>query len=350
MKTNRTITLLAVLSFLLVSTAPPLAGTVFGDGEERWVIEDVLGSEATPFAIGHRGYGESTAGVPDQPVENTTEAVRRGFRDGVQIVEVDTVLTRDGIPVTLHDDYLEDYTCVNTYDYQDLKGLLEDVSTLRHILQKARTFSQDLDRDRPSGQVVVEIKTPSPLCDPEDTTVSALVDAVLNEIAFTKMGDQVIVESYSPEILALVMTSEPDIPRMLAVDMLQLLSAEQVAYFTGLPVTLIEKDAGFGLQWGEIGPLYRLPSYYGPDPMGNYVSTLFGTGSHTASFDKTILLQMMAVDPANAAGLVWQLHDFGFGVHVFTVQTDFEWDAFSAFGVDGMYVDNIPWGLSKENP
>ncbi len=321
---------------------PVLAETE--DESFRWVIEDVIDTGIKPFAIGHRGYGENLGEIADQPIENTTEAVRRAFKEGIQIVEVDTVLTKDNVAVALHDDFLEDYTCVNTLDFNELKKRLEDVSTLRHILQKARTFSQTEESDRPSGQVVVEIKTPSPLCDPNDETIPALVEAVLGDITFTKMEDQVMIESFSPEILAMVWMARPEIPRMLAISILQILPPEVIENETGWSVTPIDKNVGFGLQWGEIDVIFRLPSYYGQNPIGSYITTLMGTGSHSASIDKLILLG----DQASAANLVGLLHGIGFGVHVYTVLTPDEWDYFFNINVDGMYVDDIPMGLMLE--
>jgi len=83
-------------------------------GPKRWVIEDVLASDdSSPFAIGHRGFGVNLGENPDKPIENTARSVRKAFRAGVQIVEVDVVMTKDHQAVALHDDFLADYTCVN---------------------------------------------------------------------------------------------------------------------------------------------------------------------------------------------------------------------------------------------
>mgnify|MGYP003939644547 CR=1 FL=1 len=39
-----------------------------------------------------RGYGVNTGEIPENPIENTARSVRRAFREGIQIVEVDAVL------------------------------------------------------------------------------------------------------------------------------------------------------------------------------------------------------------------------------------------------------------------
>lgn len=50
-----------------------------------------------PFAIGHRGC----AGVVP---ENTLASFARGLADGAVVLETDVHLTRDGVPVLIHDD------------------------------------------------------------------------------------------------------------------------------------------------------------------------------------------------------------------------------------------------------
>ncbi|UCG38856.1 MAG: glycerophosphodiester phosphodiesterase [bacterium] len=337
--------LFGVLALTMGLSAPVLAEDGDGSVKERWVIEDVFTSGIVPFAIGHRGYGENMGEFPDRPIENTKEAVRLAFREGVQIVEVDAVLTRDGQAVALHDDFLDDYTCVNTLSFKDLRDRLEDVSTLRHVLQKARAFSMVDGSDRPGGLVIVEIKTPSPLCDPSDSTIPQLVDAVLDDVTMTGMGQQVMVESFSPEILSVVSAWEPGIPLVLTIDILQLLPPEVIEELTGMEVTLIDKDAGFGLQWGEIGPLYRLPGYTAID---QYAFTMVAVGARSASLDKRILLQMADVNPAYAAAFTGQLHGMNIAVLVHTIENEAQWEILEALGVDGMYVNDIPLGLTLE--
>src|SRR5258706_894193 len=50
-----------------------------------------------PLAIGHRGCAGE---VP----ENTIASFARGAADGAVVIETDVHLTRDGVPVLLHDD------------------------------------------------------------------------------------------------------------------------------------------------------------------------------------------------------------------------------------------------------
>jgi len=312
----------------------------------RWVIEDVLASDFKPFAIGHRGFGGNLGENPDKPIENTTESVRQAFRAGVQIIEVDVVLTKDNLAVALHDDFLEDYTCVNQLTFTELRHRFKQASKLKHVLKVARGFSVKNNSDRPSGQMILEIKTPAPLCDPGDTTVPALVAATLEEVNQAKMQQQVLIESFSPEVVAMVKASQPSIPRALSFSLLQALTPEQLESITGLSVTLLDKNVGFGLQWVEVGPVFRVPIY---ESVYEYISTLVALESRAATLDKDALLQMEMVSAGSAALLISQLQNIDIISLVYTVNDEQEWLFLSSIGVDGFYTDEVLMGLSLEN-
>ena len=311
----------------------------------RWTIDDIFNPEETSFAIGHRGYGENLGEIENQPIENTARAVRRAYREGISIVEVDVVLTRDNRVVALHDDYLDDFTCVNTLTYRQLKRRVKHVSSLRRILYTARRFSHHRRKDRPSGLVIVEIKTPSPLCDPADVGTIPLVDKVNRVIKRSRMNDQVLIESFSPEIIALSAEINPYIARTLTINALQLLTEEQIEQFTGFEVTPIDKDAGFGLEWGEIDSFFRLPIYGGLD---KYIQVLIDTNAHSASIDSLLLGQAEQIQPGSAAQFIEQLKLLGLNSLVYTIDTEAEWQFFSSMGIDGIYTNDIPLGLLQE--
>lgn len=334
---------MAAIPLLLIIFHPAQADE--GRAISRWTVEDVLRSEIRPFAIGHRGFGENLGSNPDKPIENTTESVRRAFRTGAQIVEVDAVMTKDHQAVALHDDFLDDLTCVNQLTFAQLRHRFKAASTLKQILQTARTFSVKKNNDRPSGQVIIEIKTPAPLCDPADTTVPSLVAAVLKDVNHTKMEKQVLIESFSPEIIATVSQSQPSIPRILSLSLYQLLSPQQIADTTGLPVTEIDKQPQFGLQWLEVGAFFRVPIYESPF---EYANTLLSLGGRAASLDKTVLAQMEAMNRGSGALFVSQLHQLDVSSLVYTVNSAQEWQFLSALGVDGFYTDNLLLGLTLE--
>ena len=73
-----------------------------------------------PLVIGHRG----SAGT--QP-ENTLASFARGLSDGAALLESDVHLTRDGVPVLIHDDEVdrctEGHGAVRDFDLADLKKL-----------------------------------------------------------------------------------------------------------------------------------------------------------------------------------------------------------------------------------
>ena len=347
MKTKSIRTLIAAVPLLIILITPTQADDNTGPASERrWAIEDLLSSSATPFAIGHRGYGNNTGSNPDKPIENTIESVVKAYREGVQIVGLDTVITKDNQAVMMHDDYLSDGTCVNTLTLTELKQRFKEVSTLKHMLQTARTFSVKKGQsDRPSGLLSIEIKTPAPLCDTADTTIPALVAAVLKEIKHTKMEQQVLIESFSPEIIAAVKNGNPTLPRMLSLSVLQLLTPAQLQAITGMTVTPINKQPVFGLQWVEIGPIYRLPIYESPY---QYVNTLVSLQPRGAVFDKSVLARMEQASAGSGMALVAQLHNVGIKSIIYTVNSQQEWQFLTALGVDGIYTDNITMGLSLE--
>ena len=189
------------------------------------------------------------------------ESVRLAYRSGIRIVEVDVQVTADGRAVVFHDDFLflPDLICINDLTYDELVALNPNIPKLGHVLNVASSFTRR--GDTPQGVIAIEIKTPAPLCDPLDQTELALVQAVVHDVRQARMTDQVILESFSPAIVQIAAQVAPELPRALAMSILQFLSAEQVFAATGLPVTLIDKDVGLGLQWAEIGPFFRLPAY-----------------------------------------------------------------------------------------
>ncbi len=73
-----------------------------------------------PFAIGHRGC------AGDVP-ENTLASFERGLADGAVVLETDVHLTRDGVPVLLHDDDVARVTDgrgpVRDFPFADLQRL-----------------------------------------------------------------------------------------------------------------------------------------------------------------------------------------------------------------------------------
>ena len=73
-----------------------------------------------PKLIGHRG-------VKDLCPENTLESISRAFEIGLNFVEIDVKISKDGVPILLHDDTLDRTTngsgLAIDYDYENIKKL-----------------------------------------------------------------------------------------------------------------------------------------------------------------------------------------------------------------------------------
>eukprot|EP00866_Antonospora_locustae_P000756 jgi/Antlo1/756/548 len=57
--------------------------------------------------IGHRGAGENSTFEDGEYIENTEFAIRKAIRVGADWVEVDVHLSKDGVPIVLHDFTIE---------------------------------------------------------------------------------------------------------------------------------------------------------------------------------------------------------------------------------------------------
>ena len=90
---------------------------------------------ATPTVIGHRG---SAGEAP----ENTLASFARGLATGAAILESDVHLTRDGVPVLLHDDVVDRTT--------DGRGPVAALSLAElRALDAGHRFSRDGGRTHP---------------------------------------------------------------------------------------------------------------------------------------------------------------------------------------------------------
>jgi glycerophosphoryl diester phosphodiesterase len=327
-----------LLAFGLLVQAP-----IDAKAGQRWQIEDVLQGETKPFAIGHRGSGANLGEDPTRPIENTAQSVRRAFRDGIQIVEVDVQITKDGQVVAFHDDFLEDFTCINTLTFRELKKQVRPVSRLRDVLNVAHANNQR--KSHPSGLMIIELKAPAPLCDPDDITEEQYVAAVIKEIRHRRMGQQVLLESFSPALLGIAQQLAPNIRRQPAANVLQFLDPATIEAVTGLPVTVIDKD-DFGLTWADIGPVFRLPGYASFE---EFVGVALALGSRSISLDIQFLGLAEQTQPGSGAVLIDTVHGLGMSVVVFTLNTAEEWAFVESLGADGIYIDDISLGLELQN-
>jgi glycerophosphoryl diester phosphodiesterase len=323
---------------LSMSLAVTVIATPLVSAGAAWEIEDIFSLD-TPFAVGHRGYGVNLGEDPDRPIENTRDSVKQAYQDGLSMVEIDVQITSDGKVVAFHDDFLSDFSCVNAMTFKELKQRLGEVSLLKTVLNTARSYRHR--QQGPSGLVIVELKAPAPLCDPDDSTEFDYVSTVIEVIRERDMEDQVILQSFSPTLLKIALKIAPEIERQLAASIIQFLSPEQVEAVTGLPVEIIGKN-DFGLQWAEIGPLFRLPGY---QDLVQFIGVSLEVGSRGVVLDALILFQAEDLHPGGASLVVGTLHMLGLPVMTYTLNTPGEWLAVTSWGVDGIITDDIPLGL-----
>lgn len=322
-----------VLSLLILGPRP-------GEPAHRVAtVEDLLNLEVRPFAIAHRGFGENLGKDTSRPIENTLRAVRAGFKAGVSVVEVDVQLTSDGHVAVFHDDFLSDFTCVNQLTLAELRDRLPEVPTLSAVLKQARSFSHNHQGEL-TGLVIVELKAAAPLCDPYDTQEKAIVSAVTGVIRYARMTDQVMLTSFSPVLLYIAAGEAPEVTRILSISGLQFLTALEVEGLLGLPVTLIDKNPDLGLQWAEIGLIFRLPGYRS---IAEVLSTAAVTGARVVEADLFFL-------SSAGAPFVDLLHGFGLKVLGFTANNAAEWFFLQSLGVDGIYTNDVPLGVENQAP
>jgi len=154
-----------------------------------------------PVIFAHRG---ASANAP----ENTLAAFELAVKTGARAIELDTMLSRDGIPVVIHDHSLERTTngfgLVSNHDLSDLvqldagswfsenfKG--EKIPLLREVLER---FSQNT-------LINIELKNYHA---PHDT----LTETVMKLVNELDIWDSVLFSSFLPRNLELIHKQKPD--------------------------------------------------------------------------------------------------------------------------------------------
>ena len=151
---------------------------------------------ARPLLIAHRG-------ASGEAPENTLAAFRRALALGVDGLELDVQVTRDGVPVVFHDATLARLTGrrgrIAQFPRRALREFLvrgEDIPTLAEVLA--------LVRDR--AVVQIELK--------RGTSVAPVVAAIHR----ARAGNKVVLASFEPKLVAEARALAPRIPRMLIHD------------------------------------------------------------------------------------------------------------------------------------
>jgi glycerophosphoryl diester phosphodiesterase len=313
-----------------------------GGNNHNSTAEDFLRLGVRPVAIGHHGVGPNSIANPDPslPIENTVDSVRQAYTLGARVVEVDVQLTQDGQLAVFHDDFLSDFTCIHSLSLDQLQQRLPFVPELRQIINVAREFNNRAGDDL-GGILIVELKTFSPHCDPNDELEQAVVSAAVSEVRQAKMADRVIFDSFSPALLLLASQTGPEIPRELDLDALQLLTPAEIHIVTGLPVTIINKKNSLGLTWAEIGQVFRLPGYASPQ---QFLATGMGISVRVVGGEIDFFGAAEQQQPGSGAAFVGAAHSLGLRVFADPAGSEADWNFFSALGVDAIY-STIPLGV-----
>jgi glycerophosphoryl diester phosphodiesterase len=140
-----------------------------------------------PVAIGHHGVGPNLGGDPTIPIENTVDSVRLAYSLGARVVEVDVQLTADGKLAVFHNDFLDDFTCVDSLTIDQLQQRMPFVPELHQVLAVARQANRQAGNAL-GGILIVELKALSPHCDPGDNLEQKIVSTAVAEIHQAKYG------------------------------------------------------------------------------------------------------------------------------------------------------------------
>lgn len=171
-----------------------------------------------PLILAHRG---ASAYAP----ENTIAAFRLAHELGADGVELDVQLTRDGIPVVIHDDTVDRTTDgtgrvgdlavgeiarldAGAWKTEDYRG--EPVPTLAQVFDALADWLNPAGRVRPC-LINVELKT-------ERLTTDGLEREVLNVISRYGVQNRILLSSFSPLALHRAKEINPRLPRGLLYD------------------------------------------------------------------------------------------------------------------------------------
>lgn len=174
---------------------------------------------ATPLILGHRG---ASAYAP----ENTLAAFHLAHELGADGIELDVQLTRDKVPVIIHDDTVDRTTDgkgrVSEMTVAEIRRLDagswkseeyggEPIPTLAQVFDSLRDWLRPTGRLRPC-LVNVELKT-------ERVRTDGLERQVLNVIARFGVQDRVLLSSFSPLSLYRAKRINPRLRRGLLYDL-----------------------------------------------------------------------------------------------------------------------------------
>lgn len=160
-----------------------------------------------PYVIAHRGI---SARAP----ENTAAAFGLAFRHpAIKMIELDVRLSRDGSPVVIHDRTLQRTTtgngAVRNYTLDELLSF--DAGSWFHPSFAGERIPVLLDVLRAArGTCWVNIELKGDLFQREP---ERFVGRVVEDVVAAGMQSQILLSSFSPDLVAAAAKLEPDIPR-----------------------------------------------------------------------------------------------------------------------------------------
>jgi glycerophosphoryl diester phosphodiesterase len=162
--------------------------------------------DSRPLIVAHRG---ASTEFP----ENTTEAFESAVEAGADVIELDVRLSRDGIPVVMHDADVSRSTdgrgFVHQMTLRELKSLdaapgraaRAEVPTLREVLALA------------SGRVGVDLEIKNIPGDPGfDSPREAILEATLDELRAISFSGEVMISSFNTHTVERSRERAPELP------------------------------------------------------------------------------------------------------------------------------------------
>ncbi len=306
-----------------VATAPSVAGEGSASGDAA--VGDPAAAANLPQGFdlqSHRGgRGEWT--------EESAAAMRNSLELGVTTLELDIVMSKDGVPVVWHDPVVEAEKCSGPYVGQLIKDLtfaqlqeltcdkkLENFPDAEAIQGNTMINLADLFElatDYP--EVHFNIETKIEAAEPDQSkTPEEFVNAILDEIDRAGVADRAMIQSFDWRTFPLVAARNPEIPLVLLWDETTWLADSP---WTGT-VDYSEVDGDIFAAAQQLGVHVLSPGYAVP----------YGTSAGDSDYH-----------PVATADFVARAHDLGFKVVPWTINDAATMNEQIAAGVDGIITD-----------
>lgn len=165
-------------------------------------LQSLLGDTPKPYVMAHRG---NSVFAP----ENTLAAFRRAFEDGVDLLETDLHLTRDGHFVCIHDGTLERTTdgegAVADFTLAEIKQVSASYGRPEFAAERVPALAELISIMPPKIGLALELKTDRFL-EPD------VGQQLINELDTAGLKDRTVLLSFSLERLQTVQRVDADIP------------------------------------------------------------------------------------------------------------------------------------------